>query len=177
MSAHITPLTSYLPPELILAEPGFPSPAEAYLNTLSFRAATQATALADLTSIFSNGKLNDPFKFAWQNLSYEQTSILPAYMIHIGYAKSSVNKHLSPFGVFWKKPIAWDCTAITTVTIVPLLSVPCATKRFPAAERSKKANLTRLSKPASPIPVTLTWPSATQPSLPRSMPLPCAVRR
>lgn len=95
MSAHITPLTSYLPPELILAEPGLPSPAEAYLNTLSPSGRrTQATALANLASIFSNGKLSDPFKFAWQNLSYEQTSILPAYMIHIGYAKSSVNKHL-----------------------------------------------------------------------------------
>ena len=95
MPASAKPHPTPLPAHLVRAEAGKPSPAEAYLNTLSPSGRrTQATALANLAGIFSEGKLDDPLQFAWENLRYEQTSSLAAYMVDIGYAKSSVNKHL-----------------------------------------------------------------------------------
>jgi len=76
-------------------DPTLPSPAEAYLNTLSASGRrTQATALKNLAFLFSDGKLEDPNKFPWQRLRYEHSSGLAAYMVEIGYAKPTVNKHL-----------------------------------------------------------------------------------
>jgi site-specific recombinase XerD len=84
-----------LTPEQLTLDPGLPSPAEAYLNTLSASGRrTQATALKNLAFLFSDSKIEDPNKFPWQHLRYEHTSSLAAYMVEIGYAKSSVNKHL-----------------------------------------------------------------------------------
>ena len=84
-----------LEPEQLSLDPALPSPAEAYLNTLSASGRrTQATALKNLAYLFSDGKLEDPNKFPWQNLRYEHSSGLAAYMVEIGYAKPSVNKHL-----------------------------------------------------------------------------------
>ncbi len=72
-----------------------PSPATAYLNALSPAGRrTQRAALNNLALIFSDGKLTNAEKFPWQNLRYDHTSGLAAYMVEIGYAKSSVNKHL-----------------------------------------------------------------------------------
>jgi integrase/recombinase XerD len=80
--------------ELKVAAP-LPSPAEAYLNTLSPSGRrTQLTALNNLAFLFSNGKLSNALKFPWQLLRYEHTFLLSAVMVDIGYAKSSVNKHL-----------------------------------------------------------------------------------
>jgi site-specific recombinase XerD len=82
-------------PEQLTLDPDLPSPAEAYLNTLSASGRrTQATALKNLAFLFSDSKIEDPNKFPWQHLRYEHTSGLAAYMVEIGYAKSSVNKHL-----------------------------------------------------------------------------------
>lgn len=80
--------------ELIL-EDGAPCPTTAYLSTLSPSGArTQATALNNLAFLFSEGKINDATQFPWHNLCYEHSNSLPAYMLEIGYAKASVNKHL-----------------------------------------------------------------------------------
>jgi len=84
-----------LKPEELTLDPALPSPAEAYLNTLSASGRrTQATALKNLAFLFSDGKLEDPNKFPWQRLRYEHSSGLAAYMVEIGYAKPTVNKHL-----------------------------------------------------------------------------------
>ena len=84
-----------LTPEELTLDPALPSPAEAYLNTLSVSGRrTQATALKNLAFLFSDGKLEDPNKFPWQRLRYEHSSGLAAYMVEIGYAKPTVNKHL-----------------------------------------------------------------------------------
>lgn len=75
--------------------PDQPSPAQAYLNTLSPSGRrTQHTALNNLAYIFSDGKIAEANNFPWQFLRYDHTSGLAAYMVDIGYAKSSVNKHL-----------------------------------------------------------------------------------
>ena len=85
------PNLSELPPR----EPTTPSPAQAYLNTLSPSGRrSQHTALNNLAYIFSGGEMNEALNFPWELLRYEHTSGLAAYMVDIGYAKSSVNKHL-----------------------------------------------------------------------------------
>ncbi|HOG59085.1 MAG TPA: tyrosine-type recombinase/integrase [Anaerolineaceae bacterium] len=85
------PNLSELPPR----EPSAPSPAQAYLNTLSPSGRrSQHTALNNLAYIFSGGEMNEALNFPWELLRYEHTSGLAAYMVDIGYAKSSVNKHL-----------------------------------------------------------------------------------
>ncbi len=85
------PNLSELPPR----EPTAPSPAQAYLNTLSPSGRrSQHTALNNLAYIFSGGEMNEALNFPWELLRYEHTSGLAAYMVDIGYAKSSVNKHL-----------------------------------------------------------------------------------
>jgi len=84
-----------LTPELLTLDPALPSPAEAYLNTLSPSGRrTQAAALKNLAFLFSDGKLEDPLQFPWHLLRYEHSSGLAAYMVEIGYAKPTVNKHL-----------------------------------------------------------------------------------
>ena len=76
-------------------DPSLPSPAQAYLNTLSPAGRrTQATALNNLAYIFSDGKSSDALIFPWHLLRYENTSGLSAQMVDIGYAKATVNKHL-----------------------------------------------------------------------------------
>ena len=81
--------------ELPSREPTAPSPAQAYLNTLSPSGRrSQHTALNNLAYIFSGGEMNEALNFHWELLRYEHTSGLAAYMVDIGYAKSSVNKHL-----------------------------------------------------------------------------------
>jgi len=85
------PNLSELPPR----EPSAPSPAQAYLNTLSPSGRrSQHTALNNLAYIFSGGEMNEALNFPWELLRYEHTSGLAAYMVDIGYAKSSVNKYL-----------------------------------------------------------------------------------
>jgi integrase len=72
-----------------------PSPAQAYLNTLSPSGRrTQATALNNLAYIFSDGKISKAEKFPWHHLRYEHTSQISTRMVDIGYAKATVNKHL-----------------------------------------------------------------------------------
>lgn len=74
---------------------GQPSPVQAYLSSLSPSAArTQATALNNLAELFSDGKITAATRFPWQNLRYENTCSLAAAMLGIGYAHTSVNKHL-----------------------------------------------------------------------------------
>ncbi|NMC15975.1 MAG: tyrosine-type recombinase/integrase [Chloroflexi bacterium] len=76
-------------------DPAAPSPAQAYLNTLSPSGRrSQHTALNNLVYILSGGAMSDALAFPWELLRYEHTSGLAAYMVDIGYAKSSVNKHL-----------------------------------------------------------------------------------
>jgi len=76
-------------------DPAAPSPAQAYLNTLSPSGRrSQHTALNNLVYILSGGAMCDALAFPWELLRYEHTSGLAAYMVDIGYAKSSVNKHL-----------------------------------------------------------------------------------
>ena len=71
------------------------SPAQAYLNSLSPAGRrTQQTALNNLAYIFSDGKIDEAVDFPWEVLRYEHTNGLAAYMVDIGYAKSTVNKHL-----------------------------------------------------------------------------------
>ena len=71
------------------------SPAQAYLNSLSPAGRrTQHTALNNLAYIFSDGKIDEAVDFPWEVLCYEHTNGLAAYMVDIGYAKSTVNKHL-----------------------------------------------------------------------------------
>jgi len=87
-------LLTLTPEQLALPLPS-PSPAEAYLNSLSPSGRrTQATALNNLAFLFSDGKQEDGQMFPWQLLRYEHTSTLAFHMVNIGYAKSSVNKHL-----------------------------------------------------------------------------------
>ena len=75
--------------------PGVESPAQAYLNSLSPAGRrTQHTALNNLAYIFSNGEISEALDFPWEVLRYEHTNGLAAYMVDIGYAKSTVNKHL-----------------------------------------------------------------------------------
>ncbi|MGB4594632.1 MAG: site-specific integrase [Anaerolineaceae bacterium] len=84
-----------LTPEQLALELPLPSPVEAYLNALSPSGRrTQATALNNLSFLFSDGKVENALKFPWQLLRYEHTSGLAFHMVDIGYAKSSVNKHL-----------------------------------------------------------------------------------
>lgn len=72
-----------------------PSAIDAYLSTLSPSGRrTQATALNNLAFLFSDGKIGDAAKFPWHQLRYEHTSTIAYHMVDIGYAKSSVNKHL-----------------------------------------------------------------------------------
>ncbi|HHX08748.1 MAG TPA: tyrosine-type recombinase/integrase [Chloroflexi bacterium] len=86
-----TPLSQ----EELRLDPGLPSPAQAYLNTLSPSGKrTQATALNNLAYIFSGGKLDKADDFPWHKLRYEHTSQLSAHMVDIGYAKATINKHL-----------------------------------------------------------------------------------
>ncbi|NLE84354.1 MAG: tyrosine-type recombinase/integrase [Chloroflexi bacterium] len=81
--------------EELLLDPALPSPAQAYLNTLSPSGRrTQATALNNLAYIFSDAKIQTAEKFPWHHLRYEHTSQLSSHMIDIGYAKATVNKHL-----------------------------------------------------------------------------------
>ncbi len=81
--------------EELQLDPSLPSPAQAYLNTLSPSGKrTQATALNNLAYIFSDGKINNAEKFPWHHLRYEHTSQLSSHMVDIGYAKATVNKHL-----------------------------------------------------------------------------------
>jgi integrase len=81
--------------EQLQFDPTLPSPAQAYLNTLSPSGRrTQATALNNLAYIFSDGKINIAAKFPWHHLRYEHTSQLSSRMTEIGYAKATVNKHL-----------------------------------------------------------------------------------
>ncbi len=81
--------------ELQPRDPAAPSPAQAYLNTLSPSGRrSQHTALNNLVYILSGGAMSDALAFPWELLRYEHTSGLAAYMVDIGYAKSSVNKHL-----------------------------------------------------------------------------------
>jgi len=85
-------------PNLQAAPPRCPeaeSPAQAYLNSLSPAGRrTQHTALNNLAYIFSDGKIDEAVDFPWEVLRYEHTNGLAAYMVDIGYAKSTVNKHL-----------------------------------------------------------------------------------
>ena len=84
-----------LTPEQLAHEVPLPSPVDAYLNALAPSGRrTQATALNNLSFLFSDGKVEDGHKFPWQLLRYEHTSTLAFHMVDIGYAKSSVNKHL-----------------------------------------------------------------------------------
>jgi integrase len=81
--------------EQLQLDPSLPSPAQAYLNTLSQSGRrTQATALNNLAYIFSDGKIQKAENFPWHQLRYEQTSQLSSHMVDIGYAKATVNKHL-----------------------------------------------------------------------------------
>ncbi len=81
--------------EQLKPDPTLPSPAQAYLNTLSPAGKrTQFTALNNLSYIFSDGKSSDALTFPWHLLRYENTSGLSAHMVDIGYAKATVNKHL-----------------------------------------------------------------------------------
>lgn len=81
--------------EQLQLDPTLPSPAQAYLNTLSPSGRrTQATALTNLAYIFSDGRIQNAEKFPWQHLRYEHTSQLSSHMVDIGYAKATVNKHL-----------------------------------------------------------------------------------
>jgi len=76
-------------------DPGLESPAQTYLNSLSPAGRrTQHTALNNLAYIFSNGEISEALDFPWEVLRYEHTNGLAAYMVDIGYAKSTVNKHL-----------------------------------------------------------------------------------
>jgi len=87
----LTPLTEE---QLQPTDPS-PSPALAYLNTLSPAGKrTQSTALNNLAYIFSDGKNSDALTFPWHLLRYENTSGLSAHMVDIGYAKATINKHL-----------------------------------------------------------------------------------
>ncbi|MEA4813127.1 MAG: tyrosine-type recombinase/integrase [Anaerolineaceae bacterium] len=84
-----------LEPQDLVHDPQLPSPAEAYLSSLSASGRrTQATALNNLAFLFSDGRCSDALTFPWQNLRYENTSALAACMVEIGYAKPTVNKHL-----------------------------------------------------------------------------------
>lgn len=84
-----------LSPDQLHSNGDLPSPAEAYLNTLSPAGKrTQFTALNNLAYIFSDGKSSDALTFPWHLLRYEHTSGLSAQMVDIGYAKATVNKHL-----------------------------------------------------------------------------------
>lgn len=84
-----------LTPKQLALELPLSSPVEAYLNSLSASGRrTQATALNNLAFLFSDGKIEDGLNFPWTLLRYEHTSGLASQMIDIGYAKSSVNKHL-----------------------------------------------------------------------------------
>ena len=91
LKQSFTPLTE----EQLELDPALPSPAQAYLNTLSPSGRrTQATALNNLAYIFSDGKIQKAEKFPWHQLRYEHTSQLSSHMVDIGYAKATVNKHL-----------------------------------------------------------------------------------
>jgi len=94
-SKNRTPLNLPDLSELQPSDPGAPSPAQAYLNSLSPSGRrSQHTALNNLAYILSGGKISEGLNFPWELLRYEHTSGLAAYMVDVGYAKSSVNKHL-----------------------------------------------------------------------------------
>ena len=95
MSAKQKQSLSTLTEEERQPNPELPSPAQAYLNTLSPAGKrTQSTALNNLAYIFSDGKTSDALTFPWHLLRYEHTSGLSAHMVDIGYAKATINKHL-----------------------------------------------------------------------------------
>ena len=95
MSANQKQPFSPLTEDELRLDLSLPSPAQAYLNTLSPSGKrTQATALNNLVYIFSDGKINSAEKFPWHHLRYEHTSQLSNQMVDIGYAKATVNKHL-----------------------------------------------------------------------------------
>lgn len=95
MAKTLKPQLVTLAVQELTLDPALPSPAQAYLNTLSPTGRrTQLTALNNLAYMFSEGKVADAHKFPWWALTYENTSGIAAYMVEIGYAKSSVNKHL-----------------------------------------------------------------------------------
>lgn len=95
MAKHKEDKLHFLEPEQLQSSQNLPSPALAYLNTLSPSGKrTQATALNNLAYIFSDGKNSDALTFPWHLLRYENTSGLSAHMVDIGYAKATINKHL-----------------------------------------------------------------------------------
>ena len=82
-----------------------------YLNTLSPSGRrSQHTALNNLAYIFSGGEMNEALNFPWELLRYEHTSGLAAYMVDIGYAKSSVNKHLVAL-----RPVSYTHLTLPTI--------------------------------------------------------------
>ena len=81
--------------EDLALDPGQPSPAEAYLNTLSPSGRrTQQAALNNLAFLLSGNIVERAQDFPWHKLRYEHTNSLASEMVRIGYAKSTVNKHL-----------------------------------------------------------------------------------
>lgn len=80
---------------LIVLDPRQKSPAQSYLDSLSPSGRrTQRTALNNLAFMLSDGQISDCLRFPWHLLQYKHTSGLSTRMLEIGYAKSSVNKHL-----------------------------------------------------------------------------------
>ncbi|MFH1445857.1 MAG: tyrosine-type recombinase/integrase [Chloroflexota bacterium] len=80
---------------LVVMDPRQKSPAQSYLDSLSPSGRrTQRTALNNLAYIFSDGKISDCLHFPWQLLRYQHTSGLAIKLVEVGYARSSVNKHL-----------------------------------------------------------------------------------
>ena len=78
-----------------LIDPRGKSPAQSYLDSLSPSGRrTQHTALNNLAYIFSDARISDCLHFPWHLLRYENTSGLAVKMEEIGYARSSINKHL-----------------------------------------------------------------------------------
>ena len=95
MTKHKENKLQVLSPDQLQSSTDLPSPAQAYLNTLSPAGKrTQSTALNNLAYIFSDGRSSDALTFPWHLLRYENTSGLSAHMVEIGYAKATVNKHL-----------------------------------------------------------------------------------
>mgnify|MGYP000843554572 FL=1 len=95
MTSTPKPTFLLLSEEQLQLDSTLPSPAQAYLNTLSPSGRrTQATALNNLAYIFSDSKIQTAEKFPWHHLRYEHTSQLSSHMVDIGYAKATVNKHL-----------------------------------------------------------------------------------
>ena len=80
---------------LVTLDPRQKSPAQSYLDSLSPSGRrTQRTALNNLAFMLSEGQISDCLRFPWHLLHYQHTSGISTRMLEIGYAKSSVNKHL-----------------------------------------------------------------------------------